>query len=76
MRILITFTYGVSLEQWVTSGIIYRELELYKRLSQRNVNYSLLTYGGLKDLNYTPILGDIKVIPVRKYVASKISHFN
>ena len=75
MRILITFTYGVSLELWFTSGIIYRELELYKRLSQRKVNYSLLTYGDLKDLNYTPILGDIKVIPVKKYVTSKISHF-
>ncbi len=75
MRILITFTYGVSLEQWFTSGIIYRELELYKRLSQRNVNYSLLTYGDLKDLNYTPILGEIKVIPVKKYITSKISHF-
>jgi len=75
MRILITFTYGVSLEQWFTSGIIYRELELYKRLSHRNVNYSLLTYGDLKDLNYTPILGEIKVIPVKKYITSKISHF-
>ena len=75
MRIIITFTYGVSLEQWFRSGIIYRELELYKRLSQRNVNYSLLTYGDLKDLNYTPILGDIKVIPVKKYITSKISHF-
>ena len=75
MRILITFTYGVSLELWFTSGIIYRELELYKRLSQRKVNYSLLTYGDLKDLNYAPILGEIKVIPVKKYVTSKISQF-
>jgi len=75
MRILITFTYGVSLEKWFNTGIIYRELELYKRLSQKNVKYSLLTYGDLKDLNYTPILGDIKVIPVKKYITSKISHF-
>ncbi len=74
MRILITFTYGVSLEQWFTSGIIYRELELYKRISQRNVNYTLLTYGDLKDLNYAPILGETKVIPVKKYITSKNSH--
>ena len=74
MRILITFTYGVSLEKWFTSGIIYRELELYKRISQRNVNYTLLTYGDLKDLNYAPILGEIKVIPVKKYITSKNSH--
>ncbi len=75
MRILIAFTYGVSLEQWFNSGIIYRELELYKRLLPRNVNYTLLTYGDAKDLDYTPILGDIKVIPVKKYKASRLSHF-
>ena len=74
MRILITFTYGVSLEKWFTSGIIYRELELYKRISQRNVNYTLLTYGDLNDLNYAPILGETKVIPVKKYITSKNSH--
>jgi len=73
MRILITFTYGVSLEQWFTSGIIYRELELYKRLLQRNVKYTLLTYGDLKDLNYSPILGKIEVIPVKNYITSKNS---
>jgi len=75
MNVLITFTYGVTLEQWYNSGIIFRELELYKRLTQKNVNFNLLTYGDHKDLNYPEVLGTIKVFPVGKYLTSKFSKF-
>ena len=71
MNVLITFTYGVSLDQWYNSGIIFRELELYKRLTQKNVNFNLLTYGDHKDLNYPEVLGAIRVFPVGKYLKSK-----
>ncbi len=75
MNILITFTYGVSLDQWYNSGIIFRELELYKSLTQKNVNFKLLTYGDQKDLNYPEVLGTIKVFPVGKYLTSKFPKF-
>jgi len=75
MNVLITFTYGVSLDQWYNSGIIFRELELYKRLTQKNVNFNLLTYGDHKDLNYPEVLGTIKVFPIGKYLTSKFPKF-
>ena len=75
MNILITFTYGVSLDQWYNSGIIFRELELYKKLSQNNMNFSILTYGDSKDLNYSEVLGTIKVFPIGKYLTSKFPKF-
>ncbi|MFW9827681.1 MAG: glycosyltransferase [Candidatus Thorarchaeota archaeon] len=75
MNVLITFTYGVSLEQWYNSGIIYRELELYKRLAQKHAKIYLLTYGDHKDFNYLDLLGEIKVVPVLKYLKSRFSLF-
>ena len=75
MKVLITFTYGVSLDQWFNSGIIYREVELYKRLLQKEVKVSLLTYGDHKDFNYSDILDNIKVYPILKYIKSRTFHF-
>jgi glycosyltransferase involved in cell wall biosynthesis len=71
MKVLIIFTYGVSLDQWFNSGIIYREIELYKRLLQKEVKVSLLTYGDHKDFNYSDILDNINVYPILKYIKSR-----
>ncbi|MFW9938218.1 MAG: glycosyltransferase family 4 protein [Candidatus Thorarchaeota archaeon] len=71
MKILITFTFGVSLDQWYNSGIIYRELELYKKLLKKNVKIIFLTYGDDRDLKYSNILGDINIFPAQKYIKSK-----
>ena len=71
LNVLITFTYGVSLERWYKSGILFREFEVFKRIAKKGIKYSVLTYGGLKDLEYQKYLNGIGIIPVLKYYNSK-----
>ncbi|MCK4239850.1 MAG: hypothetical protein KAX33_12040, partial [Candidatus Lokiarchaeota archaeon] len=73
MKVLLTFTYGISLDQWYNLGLIYREIELYKKLMGNNIDFTFLTYGDNKDLGYSKLLGKIKIIPVLNYIKSKDS---
>ena len=73
MKVLLIFTYGVSLEQWFNAGIVFREIEIYKKLLQKNVDISFLTYGNHKDLEYSELMGKIKIIPAQKFIKSTIS---
>ena len=73
MKVLLTFTYDVSLEIWEKKGLIYREVSLYRELSKNNVNFSFLTYGTDNDLKYSDLLGDIKIYPAFSYIKSKSS---
>ena len=72
MNLLLTFTDNVSLQIWFESGIINREISVYKKLLEKNVNISFLTYGSRKDLEYSNILGDIKVLPCSNLIKSRI----
>jgi len=72
MRVLFTFTYNVSLSIWDETGIIDRDVSLYKELSKKNVNITFLTYGNHKDYEYSELLGDIKIFPVSKLIESNI----
>ncbi|GAH74296.1 unnamed protein product, partial [marine sediment metagenome] len=50
MRVLLTFTYGVSLNDWNDRGIITREISLYKKLNENNKNkFHFLTFGTNND---------------------------
>ena len=71
MKLLLMFTYGVSLQKWFDLGIIYREFEVYKQLLQRDVDISVITYGNKKDLDYADLIKPIHVIPVKPLVSSK-----
>ena len=71
MKVLITFTYGVSLERWYKSGILFREFEVFKRIAKKGIKYSVLTYGGLRDLGYQKYLNGIEIIPALRYYNSK-----
>ena len=35
MNVILFFTYGVSLKDWDNSGLISREIKLYKELSEK-----------------------------------------
>jgi len=72
MKVLLNFTYGISLEKWYNSGLLFREISLYKELSKKNVDIGFLTYGDYNDLNYAEYLDDIKIFPINKYVKSNI----
>ena len=71
MKLLLMFTYGVSLQKWFDLGIIYREFEVYKQLLQRDVDISVITYGNKKDLDYADLIKPIQVTPVKPLVSSK-----
>lgn len=71
IKILLIFTYGVSLEDWNRSGLIFRELTLYKRLKDKNNKVSVLTFGGYNDLKYSKYLNGIKIIPVQNIIKAK-----
>ncbi len=72
MKLLLTFTYGVSLQDWYNNGLLSREVSLYKRLSDKGVHINFLTFGDKNDLIHTNSLGKIKVIPIKKFLSSNI----
>jgi len=65
MNVLVFLTFGVSFKNWKDSGIINRELEIYKKLkSNHNVNFTFISYGNVEDIN---LVKDFDVIPYYKY---------
>ncbi|MFX0137108.1 MAG: hypothetical protein ACFFDN_25945, partial [Candidatus Hodarchaeota archaeon] len=67
-----TFTDNVSLKDWSSTGMIHREISLYKKLLKKNVNIWFLTYGTKEDLKFSKILEGINIIPCSDLVRSKI----
>jgi len=72
MKLLLTFTDNVSLEDWNNIGLINREISLYKKLLKKNMNICFLTYGTKEDLKFSKILEGINIIPCSDLVRSKI----
>jgi len=65
MNLLLTFTNTVSLREWDKIGILDREVLLYKKLSQKGISVTFLTYGDKSDLLYSNSLKDINIIPIK-----------
>ena len=77
MRVLLTFSYGVSLESWEQYGYLTRETSIYKKIAEdNNVNFKFLTYGTENDLRYNDIIGNTEVIPVGNLLKSKIPKYH
>jgi len=70
MKLLLVFTYGKTLEGWYNKGIIFREIALYKKLIEKKVECSFLTFGSQRDFAYTELLGEIKVVPAYELIKS------
>jgi glycosyltransferase involved in cell wall biosynthesis len=50
MNIILLFTYGISLKDWVNSGLFDREIEFYKQMATtNNLKYHIITYGDNED---------------------------
>lgn len=71
MRILLTFTFKGSLIKWKKLGLLHREIALYNKISEKNVNYRFLTYGSNKDLIFSDLMEKIEIIPIQKFISSK-----
>ena len=72
MKVLLLFTFKRSIDQWYKSGIIQRELSLYYKLLEKDVDITFLTFGDNKDLNYSNEFNGIKIIPTLRFIKSKI----
>ena len=65
MNVILFFTYGVSLKEWETSGLLSREIKLYKELSDKyNVKFTFITYGDSQDFEFLNLIDDLQIIPI------------
>lgn len=58
------FTYGISLKSWVETGLLQREIHLYKHLKQQGIKVQFLTYGDVSDRQWESHLDGIGLLPV------------
>ena len=79
MNVLLIFTYGISLKIWDETGLLNREIGLYKKLNDtEEINFTFLTFGNEVDHQYDDLLGDIKIFPIYskfKFHKNKIIRF-
>jgi len=65
--LILFFTKGVSLKTWAEVGNLDRELEIYKRLSKKLKEVSMVTYGGKRDRQYAKSLERINLLSTTWY---------
>ena len=57
----------MSLKSWHDSGLLNREIKLYKEIQKKkNIKYTFVTFGNKKDLEFSDKLENINVIPLYK----------
>ena len=53
MHVVVFLTFGVSLKDWDKSGLLSREILVYKKLhKEENINFTFVTFGDLDDEKY------------------------
>jgi hypothetical protein len=62
MHLVLFFTRGVSLQTWDRVGMFDREVAIYRRLHDRGVQVSFITYGNRLDLNYADRIPGIRIL--------------
>ena len=68
MKVIIFFTYGISLNDWKTSGLLEREVKLYNYLNEKyKVKFVFITYGDATDLDVLKGYNHIEVFPIYKH---------
>ena len=77
MHVVVFLTFGVSLKDWDKSGLLSREILVYKKLhKEENINFTFVTFGDLDDEKY---FDEFKIIPYykhnRKYNSKLFSFF-
>ena len=76
MRITLFFTYGVSLKDWAETGLIDREILLYKELKKRyNIETQFLTFGDKSDRKYENLIEGISLLPIYETIKRPNSKF-
>jgi glycosyltransferase involved in cell wall biosynthesis len=62
LHLVLFFTHGVSLRNWVQNGSLEREMALYMGLQAKGVKVSFVTYGGRQERDYQETLHGVKIL--------------
>ena len=62
VRLILFFTWGMSLKKWDEVGMLEREVEIYRRLRPHLGSIAFFTYGDESELRYAPRVDGIKVL--------------
>lgn len=73
---MVFFTYGISFKTWVETGLVGRELLIYKKLAADGFRVSLITYGDETDLDYQHLAAPLSIIPVYRNVKRPTNKYN
>ena len=69
MNVILFFTYGVSLKDWESSGLLSREIKHYKALSEKyNINFTFVTYGDNEEYKYNNYFKNLKIFPIYSFI--------
>jgi glycosyltransferase involved in cell wall biosynthesis len=63
MHIILFFTFDISLKNWLESGLLDREILIYKKLVEKGINVTFVTFGDESDKLLIPQT-NINIIPV------------
>ena len=75
MHIGILFSYGISLKDWKKTGLIDRELDIYKKLSKYH-KITLITFGDKDDLRLKAKFKNFNIIPIYKFIKKRSKYAN
>ena len=80
MNVILFFhLWRISLKDWESSGLLSREIKLYKELSKKyNIKFTFVTYGNSDDLKFVNLIDNLEIIPIYdiiKYSNNKYLRF-
>ena len=76
MNIILFFTYDISLKDWEISGLLSREILLYKELNKKyGLTFTFITYGNSNDEHILMEIPFIKVVPVYSLIKRNKNKF-
>ena len=72
MKVAVFLTYNYSLQTWLNSGTLNRELEIYNQISNiSSAEFTFYTYGDSDDLELIKDFPKFKVVPMFKKITTK-----
>ena len=78
MNVALFFTYGVTLKDWLDSGLLVREIEIYEQIANNSeIKFTFITYGTEEDLKIINNKDHITILPIGKYLknSNKVNYF-
>lgn len=62
MRLTVFLTHSLSLQTWHEQGIFDRELAIYRKLQEKDVEINLVSYGGRDEYDFASQIPDMRIL--------------